>query len=275
MPTHIFKKIYTGLIGAQPAAHITGAIEAVKERLDVEHEYDILKHPRVQEILNDEPDEAIERIIVMHYKPVGSWDPIPLSNTQIDQTIEQWECGFPDLFNLEINMINFADYGGTLEQLIGALTKIKDGKAVELTMPETRHTRKLPPGKRIFASVLNSDMLGGPGKHWTTVFIDLSKPHGTVEFFNSSGNPPYPEILMWQGRFIRAALDQGLCTDIEFVPVSNIKHQRGPTECGVYSLFYIWSRLNGRGHEFFKKNEIRDHEVTKFRKSHLFIDPEK
>lgn len=274
MPLRLFKKICAevdpDITKHAPSGSLSIACRALKDALGVEHEYQILQHPKVLSIVDDcVADEHLRTL----YKPAGSWSTVPLTNSQIDDTIHQWERGFPDMLDIEMNMIDFADYGGTLEQLISSVDELARGRPVILTMPETHRQLTNATPKHIFCCVLNSDSLGGPGKHWTAIFMDFSKPQGTIEFFNSSGNQPYPEVVMWQSRMINSVMKHGICNDVEFVQVSNIKHQRGPTECGVYCLFYLWSRLNGTSYEHFKKHEIRDEVVTKFRQSHLFLPP--
>lgn len=51
-----------------------------------------------------------------------------------------------------------------------------------------------------------------------------------------------------------------------FKQVTSIEHQRYDTaNCGSYSLFYIYSRLNGQSSDYFAKNKITDEEMEDFR----------
>ena len=54
--------------------------------------------------------------------------------------------------------------------------------------------------------------------------------------------------------------------------VSNLRHQKSKSECGVYSLFYIWARVHNIPPEQFSKNAIPDKLMFEFRQ-HLFADP--
>jgi hypothetical protein len=51
--------------------------------------------------------------------------------------------------------------------------------------------------------------------------------------------------------------------------VSSIRHQHTRSECGVYSLFYIWSRLNGTPVSYFQNTPVPDNVMFEFRQ-HLF-----
>ena len=52
-----------------------------------------------------------------------------------------------------------------------------------------------------------------------------------------------------------------------FKKVTDIEHQRSDTaNCGSYSLYYIWKRLNGTSSEYFANNQIIDEDMESFRK---------
>jgi len=52
-------------------------------------------------------------------------------------------------------------------------------------------------------------------------------------------------------------------------PSRSHRHQRGDTECGVYSLYYIRQRLEGTPARWFATDTVPDDAMIKFRK-HLF-----
>lgn len=212
---------------------------------------------------------APHRIVDDCYKIQGFHEPIPLTNSHIDKTLDQWELNFGDFCNVGFTMLNFSTYHGLPQQLIEALPLLLAGKPVTFKHADVggELRQKGPPPRRRFSIVVNSDKLGGAGKHWTCLFIDLTKPAATIEFFNSSGNPPYPEILDWVELFRAAAmsLPSHPCTSIQFVPVTSIRHQKGGTECGVYCLNYIDQRLQGISSDHFKHVEVPDEKMTAFR----------
>ncbi len=123
--------------------------------------------------------------------------------------------------------------------------------------------------------VLNTDVSSGPGKHWCCIFCDFgtagteSDPW-TLEFFNSSGNPPLEEFHKWLvSRCDHISTETGKVCKVIIVRKKQL--QFGDSECGVYSLYYIWSRLEGVNHEKFVDIVIPDDTMMEFRKA-LFIE---
>jgi hypothetical protein len=118
--------------------------------------------------------------------------------------------------------------------------------------------------------IINSDNYQGSGKHWMALFVDTRSSPMTVEFFNSSGNYPVKQWSDWMHKTKDDLAPKG---KVKIVNVAGLQHQRSKTECGVYSLYYIWSRLNGISPEAFQKIKVDDELMFEFRQ-HLFSDPE-
>lgn len=265
MPRHVLLDLLRQAQIAPPASPAED--EAKRDELlrhykvDFEHEL-----WRLTPIKNAVPEARA--ILELHYKPVGSHGPQPLSNFELDHTLWQWEKKWPDFCNLGFAMINFATYDGTPMQALSRLADLMAGRGatwVQHELGDMEHKTEPGPHKRRFAFILNSDEISGNGKHWTCVFWSVDGSRGVIEFFNSSGNAPYPEINKWWPKLERALMAAG-AAEVSFVPVTAIQHQHGNTECGVYCLYYIWSRLNGRSAESFKHGEIPDDKMTAFRK---------
>ena len=246
------------------------AKDALLDHYSVDREHELWHNKEVKRLVPD-----ADAIYDTCYKPIGPLDPTPLSNDEIDTTLWQWERAFPGFCNCAFAMLDFADYGGTPVQLLTQFADLYSGAAGKFVQRECRGlVHSVPAGvpRRCFAIVLNSDVLSGPGKHWTCIFVDARTPAVTVEFFNSSGNAPYAEVIRW-GVAATTAISVAIksaATSCEFVRVTSIQHQHGNTECGVYCLYYIWSRLSGVPASHFKHQEIADEKMTAFRASHLF-----
>lgn len=58
---------------------------------------------------------------------------------------------------------------------------------------------------------------------------------------------------------------KNISTGVDIVCCSEIRHQQSKTECGLYSLFYIFARLNGVPYEYFMKNPVPDQLMFEFR----------
>lgn len=127
-----------------------------------------------------------------------------------------------------------------------------------------------------YGVIFNTDISTGGGKHWFSVFMDFSLSnydYYRIEYFNSSGNNI--NNTKFNEFFENLALSIHFETKIKciFTKVSNIQHQSvelkhyNSGNCGMYSLYYIYSRLLGIKSEYFDdpKNIITDDEMTKFR----------
>jgi hypothetical protein len=246
-------------------------IDALLKRFNYTSEIELFENAHIKRILSGPQDS--EWVVKMHYKPVGTWHEKALINDQVDDTLFQWELLFPGFCNIGFTMMNFPEYNGTPMQLLKNLRKL-----TQTSDPVTFIQHELggeTSGESVgpfnkFACVLNSDIMSGRGKHWTAIFLDLSGETGTIEFFNSSGNPPYTSVLEWQQQAIGTIIRENICKSAQFIQASEIRHQFGKAECGVYSLYFIFQRLSGVPVSTFKHNLISDQKMTEFRRTHLF-----
>jgi hypothetical protein len=121
------------------------------------------------------------------------------------------------------------------------------------------------------------------------IFVDMRGPEWTIEFFNSAGDSPEDSIIQWMGRtknyldlFIEDHNNQNynnqnantykLTTTqpVKLVIAASVSHQESSTECGLYTLFYIRSRLEYVPYSrFLEDAEIPDESMIEFRK-HCF-----
>lgn len=123
-------------------------------------------------------------------------------------------------------------------------------------------------GVRRIGIIINLDRFGQSGSHWVTIFIDMSHFNSdpddpwTIEFFDSTGNPP-PKRLE---KYMNGAKDKLLQIggDVEIV-INNVTHQKKDTECGVYSLYYIIERLKGRSAQDIFESVVPDDLMYKYR----------
>lgn len=205
----------------------------------------------------------VAREIAMVHKIKGPTSAALLSNTNIDATLQQWMIAFPEFFAYNFNMRDYASYSFRHGEVINSPDTLATIGVDEL------YTGKIDRPYTKAACVINSDVYNGPGKHWMALFVDMSVVNTTVEFFNSSGNAPAPEWINWLEKSRSMIENMGLKCKI--VRVSTIRHQSSKSECGVYSLFYIWARLHNVPHSYFSK-KVPDQVMFEFRQ-HIFADP--
>jgi hypothetical protein len=185
-----------------------------------------------------------------------------LSNVNIDDTLILWSREFTDFYPCPFSMIDFK------------LTENKFCQFKILDMIKGNESFYDPVNglqKRIFNTygcVLNTDVSTGKGKHWVCIFVDCRPKLNiwTIEYFNSSGNSPHKHVMEWMEN---QRIDLIKIHPVDTVTVTNIVHQKSNTECGMYVLYYIRSRLDGISYTHFLTNRISDSDVFNFRK-HVF-----
>jgi hypothetical protein len=105
------------------------------------------------------------------------------------------------------------------------------------------------------------------------IFGDMRADSGvwTVEFFNSTGRL-YDELIEYLSlatNDMKKVAKAGI--EPKPVLVCDVQHQKSRSECGPYSMYYIWSRINGVPYEAFNKRRVPDERMYEFR-NFLFRD---
>lgn len=250
--------------------------------LDINHS-DIMSHAKKQ--LNCDSEKCVlmkleqklgrDRVaneISLRLKISGPTDNKLLSNVNIDKVMNQFTTYFNDFYPYKFNMLNYASYS-----YVDGYVYHQPDTLATILFTDLYNGRINNKKYRCAACVINSDTYQGAGKHWMALFVDTrSTKKYTVEFFNSSGNAPAPEFINWLEK-TKTGLELITEDENSNIPVSIIRsssqrHQKSKTECGLYSLFYIWARLNNIPPEYFMQNHIPDQLMFEFRQ-HLFDDP--
>jgi len=229
-------------------------LNLMKQNLGVNTEFEAITHPRfVRHVgLNIIQEEVKE-----NFKPVGPVNHNLFSNFVIDHVLKQLGKWDPTFYPHEYNMVDFLEYKGSL----------------------TYHPSfYFNNNYKTFGCVINSDKSTGKGIHWMAIFGDFRESSGnttnhgyTVEFFNSSGRAPTGDIKpfgIWLNNFAKQ-VQELTGKPCEPVIATNIQHQYSNTECGAYSLYYIFARLLGISYKKFREAPIPDKVVFEFRKKIL------
>lgn len=203
-----------------------------------------------------------------NFKVDGPLDTTWLSNVHIDSVLKQWEVAYPTVFMYNFNMRNYMDWSFTADNQL-------------VNQPDTLATVHFDAlyraGKTCAACIVNNDKYQGGGTHWMAIFVDARTPgKATCEFFNSAGNNPVPEFVSYLVRTAREIENMKVdakgkpCTwRADIKRITRRRHQQSTTECGLYSLFYVWARINGVSWQYFLDNPIDDQLMFEFR-HHLF-----
>jgi hypothetical protein len=189
-----------------------------------------------------------------HIRPVGktSW----LSTTDIRNVLKQYEEIHPDFIFLGPTSIDFC-------------TALRN-EVCKIDLATSKRN-----GKTKIGIVFNTDPSTEPGKHWISMFIDISHPdpsHHEIGYFDSFGiSPLLPEIktlignLKRQNPQIKLKLNCSgdICT-------RSMRHQKGGSECGVYSIHFIVSRLSGQTWEDIVIHNVwTDEQMVKLRQKYF------
>lgn len=182
-----------------------------------------------------------------------------LSNFDIDAIMKQYEEKDKTFEYLASSPIDF-----------NFIVDKSSNKCYEETLCQFDLKTLMAAGKHKFAAVFNLDKHDESGSHWVSLFINA---HKNIIIFFDSANGNIPSQI---AQFIKTVKQQGLDNGIQFKFLRNHKqHQRGNTECGVYSIHFIIEMLNNadRAIELFLNGYIPDNKIEKYRKIY-FNTPE-
>ena len=207
---------------------------------------------------------SVRREISRCLKIPGPTDNRLLTNVDIDMTMQQWAAHNDKFYPYNFHMLNYASYSYRNGRVYNTPDTL-------VTIPfDALYQGKLGRAYTCAGCIINSDTYQGDGVHWMALFVDSRTNPATAEFFNSSGNAPAPEWVNWMEKTKNIMMALGLNATI--VRASTLRHQKSKTECGLYSLFYVWARMHGVPVRYFATNRIPDQLMFEFRQ-HLFDDP--
>jgi hypothetical protein len=232
--------------------------------------------------LNQLDDESMKEQIkkyVFAPKHPEEWNDNPdewLSNFDIFEVAKQYEVSYPEFKIIGPTTIDFD-------------TKLQEqgGKCVLEDLCNFSLDRFIKAKKTKIGIVFNLDKHYQSGSHWVSLFIDIENKY--IFFFDSANNGIPPEIWMEEKQththttLVNRIIKQGLELEnpIHFTFYNNkgITHQRGNTECGMYSLFFIITQLTcktpftkgkilsvNERRDLFLKSKIPDNVVFQYRK---------
>ena len=190
-----------------------------------------------------------------------------LNTNDIENVLYQYEKRFPEFKFLGVSPIDYdyQYYGNCVSEDI-----------CNLNIKKQFNDKK----KYLIGIVFNLDRHNEPGSHWVAVFADLKKKE--VYYYDSYGlRPPYEiRVLMnkisQMGNFIPNVdtnkSKTGECLDnchlgsnVFKSYYNNVRHQYKNSECGVYSMHFIISFLEGQTFDQIINNIKTDDEINKYR----------
>lgn len=195
------------------------------------------------------------------FKPPGPrGDTTWLSNYDIHAVLDWFKEQYKDFNYYPCSLMDFDDAKGPK-----ALISVK------------KVTDFIKEGYTKVACVLNTAKGNSSGEHWVTVYSDvnLSANKATLEYFNSTGESPPKEVIRWMKRnhealneyfsSNNATLTEHFTGDRVVELVNTTSMQQGNSECGVYALYFIKSRLEGMSFQEIVKSNVIDNKMFTFR----------
>ena len=187
-----------------------------------------------------------------------------LSTSDIQHKLKQFEAVYDNFSSIGPVPIDFCSLAGNAVCNLNLKTSIKNGKTK-------------------IGIVFNTDPSTSGGKHWISMFIDISAAdpsNWTIDYFDSFGEAPLPIELRYlidklkkQNPHFKLNLNCRDNKSEEKICTSSVKHQLDNSECGMYSINFIVERLTGKPWVELVNTIKRDDVMVKLRQSY-FRPPE-
>ena len=208
-----------------------------KKRYDGDQK-DLIKE-KFTNFLADETKEYLENNIFRPEGPQGKFE--WLSTIDINNVLEQYELKYPGFKFLGAVPIDF-------DELSYLPFKKLDFKEL------------VDNGFNRIGVIFNLDEHYKSGSHWVSLFADLKK--GQVYFSDSYGSAVPKRISTFMNRIVKYLEDNNIEPDVRH---NKTRHQRGNSECGVYSVNFILRLLKGKTFEYITNKRLSDDKVNKCR----------
>lgn len=185
-----------------------------------------------------------------------------LSNLDIDRVMTQYARLVP----------NF-EYLGTVPSDFAGSTKT--GTCVAMCSP--CKLRRVFRRGALGASIVNLDVHTGPGTHWVALILDArvrSAPR--FHYYDPTGKPP-PEGWLtdgWHVLLAAAPHEKGRRALVETADYNHVSHQRGNTECGIFSMMVVDAMIAGVAFDTYCERAIDDDYAFKHRRVFFEAGPE-
>lgn len=124
-------------------------------------------------------------------------------------------------------------------------------------------------GIRRIGVVINTDEHWKPGQHWVAAYVDLKQ--GQMYYFDSTGRIPDDRVTSFITRAAKHCLGKSKFKNLEDLDIKHntTVHQKGGSECGVYTLYFLTRMLTGESFNSILKKEISDEVVNQLRKQYF------
>jgi hypothetical protein len=203
-------------------------------------QHDWIKHACTQ-FMNENEKEELEHNTFRPDGPQGKFE--WLSTFDINFTLGQYETKYPDF------------------QFLGAVP-IDFNELDRLPFKKLSFNDLYTNGKKRIGVVFNLDESWKNGSHWVSLYADLEM--GKVYFSDSYAIKPSRQIVDFINK-IEIYLKNERHISEPDIRYNKTQHQRGNSECGVYSINFILRLLKGKTFDYITRKRLTDEKVNKCR----------
>jgi hypothetical protein len=184
-----------------------------------------------------------------------------LNTININNVMRQYESKYSDFKFLEAVPMDFADinYHGFSKN---DLLKLKQSGITKIGV------------------IFNLDFHNQSGSHWVALYCDFNKKK--IYFSDSVGGKPHKRVYdfinilkdtIYSIHYGGNNTDKAVIDRTVSVKINTTQHQRGGSECGVYSLNFIIRLLDGDSFEEISTKRIPDEEINRMRDVYFTDNP--
>jgi len=195
-------------------------------------------------------DPEISRFTFRPVGPQGRFD--WLSTTDINAVMEQYEKADPAFLFLGAVPVDFDDL-----RILG----IRNMSFRDVERKQKKHK---------LGVVFNTDEHYKPGQHWVCAYVDLERAQ--IYFFDSVGQKPDRRMTRFLARVSTyLSHEKNIPLERQDICHNPVVHQKGNSECGVYSVHCLVRLLKGESFRAIANRPLSDAEVNKYRKKYFRV----
>jgi hypothetical protein len=196
------------------------------------------------ELMSEESKDLLENKVFRPDGPQGQFD--WLSTIDINQVLYQYEEKYKEFKFFGAVPSDFMD----LDYLLFKKLKFEDLEKEKISK---------------FGVIFNTDNSKQSGKHWISLFCDLDKFQ--IYFFDSMGIRPPKEVNEFMKLIEKYLKNKKPNSDDNPIDIryNKTQHQKGNSECGVYSINFILRLLKGKSFDHITKKRLTDNKINKCR----------
>jgi hypothetical protein len=177
----------------------------------------------------------------------------------------------PDSLQGKFEWLGTFDINDVMDQYYTSEKGFKFFGAVPMDFEEIRmeignvdYESYIKSGVTKFGVIFNLDNHNQSGSHWTAMYSDFDK--NTIYYFDSFGTKPEPRVRALMRQQVKYLESIGKDVNLIVVDYNQVQHQKGNSECGVYSINFLVRMARGDDFEKLVQNPVSDKQINRCRK---------